>query len=80
MKVFAAVYCDCIYESAYGTLSLHKTREGAERAIENHKKELRLRHEESVKHMAEHAPTFDMDEFEIHSWQDWGIEEYEIED
>jgi len=80
VKVFAAVYCDCIYESSYGTISLHKTREGAELAIENHKKELGISHEEGVKFMAEHSPSFDMGEFKIHPWQDWAIEEYEILD
>ena len=37
MIIYNATYCDCIYESGYSSISLHKTREGAEFAIENHK-------------------------------------------
>ncbi len=33
MKVYQAMYCDCIHESAYGTISIHKTKEGAEKAL-----------------------------------------------
>jgi len=80
MKVFAALYCDCTHESAYGTLSLHMTREGAEQAIKNHKNGLRQDHEETVKNMAEYEPSFDIGEFKIYPWQDWVIEEYEILD
>lgn len=41
MKVFAHVYCPCIHESAEGVVSLHFTKEGAEKAMEKYKKELR---------------------------------------
>lgn len=37
MKIYAAEYNPIIFESSYGTISLHKTREGAEKAIEQHK-------------------------------------------
>ena len=37
MKIYEALYCSCIYESADSTLSTHKTREGAEKAIKEHK-------------------------------------------
>lgn len=33
MKVFLAQWNPCIYESAFETLSIHKTREGADAAI-----------------------------------------------
>ena len=39
MKVYLARYCPCIFESSYGTLSIHKTREGAENAMNNHRNE-----------------------------------------
>ena len=32
MKVFALVYTDCIYESAFGVVNLHKTKMGALKA------------------------------------------------
>lgn len=39
MKVFAHVYCPCIYESAEAVVSLHFTREGAEKAVAAAKQE-----------------------------------------
>ncbi len=33
MFVFGAFWCDCIYESAYGLISLHSTKFGAYKAI-----------------------------------------------
>jgi hypothetical protein len=35
--IYQALYCPCIHESSSGTLSLHKTKEGAEKAVEAHK-------------------------------------------
>ena len=40
-KVYAFNYCDCIYESSYATVSLHRTPEGAEKAMNIHKEEKR---------------------------------------
>ncbi len=39
--IYLARYCGCIYESSYGTISVHRTRLGAEKAIANHKEEIR---------------------------------------
>ncbi len=38
-KVYEFWYNECIYESAAQCISLHKTRGGAERAMEFHKKQ-----------------------------------------
>lgn len=38
--VYEFWYNECIYESAAQCMSLHKTREGAEKAMERHKKEI----------------------------------------
>ena len=38
-KVFAFQFCDCIYESAYATISLHRTRKGAEDAERKYRDE-----------------------------------------
>lgn len=55
MKVFGFFHNPCIHESAYALISLHKTKEGAEKAmaedIENAKKE----HEEYVERQIESA-------------------------
>jgi len=40
MKIYAAMYNPMTFESAYGVLSLHKTRKNAWRAILKHRKEL----------------------------------------
>ena len=37
MKVYEALHCPCVYESAFATISLHETRDGAEKAVELHK-------------------------------------------
>ena len=37
MKVFEFAYSDCIHESGYVTMSIHKTRKGAEMALDHHK-------------------------------------------
>lgn len=39
MILYGFYYCPCIYESAPGLQSLHKTKEGAEAAMENFLKE-----------------------------------------
>lgn len=39
MKVFEALYNENPDESGYSTISIHLTREGAKKAIENHKRE-----------------------------------------
>lgn len=38
-KVYEAAYNPCIHESVYGTISLHRTRRGADMAMEFHKAE-----------------------------------------
>ena len=43
-KVFAFLYCSCIHESGYQTVSLHRTRKGAETAMEFHREEARKEH------------------------------------
>lgn len=37
--IYEFLYCDCIHESSYATLSLHKTKEGAEKAMKKHKEQ-----------------------------------------
>ena len=36
MILYEARYCDCIHESSYATISIHRTKEGAVNAIVNH--------------------------------------------
>lgn len=37
MKAYLAQYNDCIYESSFATLSVHLSKEGAEKAVQEHK-------------------------------------------
>lgn len=38
-KVYAFEYCPCVRESSFGVVSLHRTKKGAEIAMEFHKNE-----------------------------------------
>lgn len=40
MKIYSAEYNDCIYESAYSTLSLHMSYEGACQAVRKHERKI----------------------------------------
>lgn len=71
-KVYAFLYCDCIYESGYTTMSLHKTQRGAEIAMEFHKAKAKKEYENIH---SEFEPTFDFGEME-----GWIIQEMEIVD
>lgn len=46
MIIYQALYCSCIHESSYATLSLHKTKKGAEIAMNFHKMEVYKEYEE----------------------------------
>jgi hypothetical protein len=37
-KVYHALYCPCTHESGFVTLSLHRTEQGAELAVEAHQR------------------------------------------
>lgn len=69
MKVYAAQHCSCIYESAYYTLSLHLSEQGAKKAIRNSRRrrlrEFRSYHDKD-------------DKTKIEEFQAWGITEYEV--
>jgi len=38
-EVYEFLYCDCIYESGYVTMSIHKTKRGAYKALRNYLEE-----------------------------------------
>ncbi len=91
MKIYQFLYCDCIHESSYTTLSLHKTKEGAELAMNTHKELKKIEHEKSVSEMVEYytnaqdIPYEDKivlidscknDDFGTH--EDWDIGEQEL--
>jgi len=65
-KVYEFWYNECIYDSDAQCMSLHKTREGAEKAMKRHKKET----EDKWKRMGLQIPDYMI----------WGIEERTIEE
>lgn len=70
-KIYAAQHTGCIYESAFYTLSLHKKRINAERAIAKHKAE---RMEERSKVYSRLNIRTSITDFE-----DWRVVPYNIE-
>jgi len=55
--VFQFIYNDCIHESSALTVSIHRTRKGAEMAMEYHKNEKRKKWEAECK---EYPPAKDL--------------------
>ena len=84
MKVFEALHNPMVYESSAGTLSVHRTREGAEKAIAAHKAKEKAEHDEmySNERLAEselaHYKKYPKPAFDEHQW--WGVNEIEIQD
>lgn len=93
MKIYAFMYNDCVHESAYGVVSLHRTPEGAESAMVKHKTECLekyhenklLIHEDYVNdtELSEEDRNFliehnQEDTFGVH--QDWCVTEMELLD
>jgi hypothetical protein len=77
MKVWQALYNDMYYESSAETLSLHLTKEGAEKAIEKHKQQNKL------EHLEDYSPERLAQEYELKKeagFTDKEIEEYDKRD
>lgn len=73
--VWAALHNPMIEESVAYTISLHMTKEGAEKAIEKNKLEVKKEHNEVYS-------KFDEDEESIPKWDSfhwWGVEKKEVE-
>lgn len=89
-KLFEFVYCGMTEESSYATISVHRTREGAETAMEKHKAEEKIKYDEKMKRYVESWEKEGHNEKTINElsksigefgrFQDWGINEIEIED
>ena len=73
-KVYAFIFCPCVHESAWITISLHWTREGAQKALEFHKQE------ESDSYDIMFGNDADWTElgFKFDSYKSWDIEEVKI--
>jgi len=68
--LYAFLYNPMIHESGYITISIHRTREGAEKALEWHKKE----------HIAETIEDCGKYDEEWDSCKDWKVEKITVND
>lgn len=75
MKVYAFKYCDCIFESAWATISIHLDRKNAKKALWEHMKVSFREHKEYKKYCLKEGN--DRPNFGWH--QDWHIGEMEIQ-
>lgn len=76
--IYEALYCCDIHDSSYATLSLHKTRKGAEETIENHKQKIKAEFDDIY-----HNPEYPVDmvvEMKYDDNQVWTIRETELLD
>lgn len=72
-ELYAATYSDCIYESGFVTLSLHRTIEGAEKAIKAHRRKLVRENRKNYLDMKKLYPEDDWEQAKIRDWQKWRI-------
>ena len=74
-KIFAALHNPMTEESSAYTISLHKTRKGAEMAIEFHQNECRKQHEEIYKDDEDGLKDYPFDFF-----KSWDVAEMEVKE
>jgi len=72
MKIYAFLYNSSTEESSYATMSLHRSKEGAEKAMNEHK-ETEYKKWKAMEKKYKGASFFGM-------WQDWAVEEMEVLD
>lgn len=72
MRVYEFVYSSCIHEDSGHTVSIHKTRRGAEMVLEFHKNELKKEWDEMY---AYYEPPC-----EFGYMEDWRVRETEIKE
>lgn len=89
-KLYEFVYCGMTEESSYATISLHRTREGAEKAMEKHKVEEKIKYDKQMQRYVDSWKKEGHNEQAINEltksigefgrFQDWGINEIEVQD
>ena len=75
MILYQFLYCPCIHESAWGTISLHRTKEGAKKAMYRHKKKERKEFDDMYNGKEKEYLGI---KFGIH--EDWCVDEIEVLD
>ena len=74
MKVFAAVYNPMIHESSFGIISLHKTKKGAQMAMEFDREERRK------EWMVMFSTKSEQEEYPFGKYESWQVTSYELQD
>lgn len=67
MKIYAAMYCPCKYESTFGIISIHKSRNKAMTAMKEHKEKEKEHHLKIVGNIR----TFG-------EFREWKVQEFEL--
>lgn len=65
MTIYEALHCSCIHEGSWYTISTHRTKEGAEKALDKHRESC-LPNYESMK--------------ELYQYENWRVNETELLD
>jgi hypothetical protein len=77
MKAFAFLHNEMIEESAYATMSIHLSKEGAEKAMKEHKQKAFLEWQREFDERIErHGDSFT--QLPFGSFKDWFVSEIEI--
>jgi len=71
VKVYEALYNPMTWESSYGTLSIHLSKEGAEKAIAFHKME-------KIKEWEGLYPAEDDKPYKFGDFEDWAVREVQV--
>ena len=79
MIIYAAQHTDCIYESGYSIISLHRTQAGAQKALETHRHQQR----EHAKRVLQHSELMDTPEGvdpvdRFLRFEDWKVVKLEV--
>jgi hypothetical protein len=81
MKIYAARYTDCYHEYSPSVFSLHKTEEGAKKAIARSKLQSQESHKDQVQWCKENDFGFDTwTEDNGTGFERWAITEMEVEE
>lgn len=75
MKVYAFLYCSCVHESAAKTVSVHRSKAGAYRAMRAHRVAMCVAHREVNIKYGKNTWGF---RYDTHHW--WGMSEMDVLD
>lgn len=77
LKLYEVLYCSCIHESGYSTLSLHRTKLGAYKAM---RKAILTEWEFSIEVIHNFKGQFKFKQDHPLEYQRWTVREIEVED